>query len=512
LIHSIKGLAEFAHVGRKAGIVDAETDAFVMESIFSTLTNVQFSETRMEEFIKESVDRRDNMKAALEKAGEPVPAPNAFNAWMPEEDLIAQGDAVGIQPRMEKDDADVVSLQEMVTYGIKGVAAYAAHCLPYGGIPDEAPKYIYEAFSYLTKPVEEQTVGDLVGLSLMCGATNLATMGALYDGHSKHFGAPTPTPVRMTPKEGKAIVVSGHDLHMLEDILLKTEGKGINVYTHGEMLPAHGYPGLSKFDHLVGHYGGAWQNQQKQFAKFPGAILMTTNCIMPPTDTYADRIFTTSVVGVDGSPHASTYDDFDAVVRKALELPGFRKDADEETFVTGFGHEAVLSHAGTILECIGDGRIKNFFVVGGCDGSKGERSYYTDLVKGLPKDSVVLTLGCGKYRLLELFEEMGTVEGTPIPRLLDLGQCNDTFSGVQIAVALAEALDTDVGSLPLHFVLSWFEQKAVAVLLSLLHLGIQNIRIGPALPAWVTPNVLNVLVENFNLTPIGEPEAYVGGW
>jgi hydroxylamine reductase len=301
LIHSIKGLAEFAHVGRKAGIVDAETDAFVMESIFSTLTNVQFSETRMEEFIKESVDRRDNMKAALEKAGEPVPAPNAFNAWMPEEDLIAQGDAVGIQPRMEKDDADVVSLQEMVTYGIKGVAAYAAHCLPYGGIPDEAPKYIYEAFSYLTKPVEEQTVGDLVGLSLMCGATNLATMGALYDGHSKHFGAPTPTPVRMTPKEGKAIVVSGHDLHMLEDILLKTEGKGINVYTHGEMLPAHGYPGLSKFDHLVGHYGGAWQNQQKQFAKFPGAILMTTNCIMPPTDTYADRIFTTSVVGVDGT-------------------------------------------------------------------------------------------------------------------------------------------------------------------------------------------------------------------
>ena len=334
------------------------------------------------------------------------------------------------------------------------------------------------------------------------GAVNLKVMGMLDKANTQAYGNPVPTKVRVTPVKGKAILISGHDLKDLEALLKQTEGKGINVYTHGEMLPCNGYPELKKYEHLVGNYGGAWQDQQKEFDAFPGSILMTTNCIQKPKDSYIGRIFTTGLVQFPGVKHVAN-GEFAPVIEAALKEKGFEHDEPEKNILVGFGHNAVLGVADKVIGAVKAGKIKHFFLIGGCDGAKPGRNYYTDLATSVPKDCVILTLACGKYRFNKL--EFGDIDG--IPRLLDIGQCNDSYSAIQIAVALAKAFNTDVNSLPLSLVLSWYEQKAVCILLTLLHLGIKDIRLGPTLPAFVTPNVLNVLVENYNIKPTTTAEA-----
>jgi hydroxylamine reductase len=342
----------------------------------------------------------------------------------------------------------------------------------------------------------------MVGLVLRCGEVNLRAMELLDAGNTGRYGHPVPTKVPLGHRKGKALLVSGHDLADLEKILRQTKGKGIYVYTHGEMLSTHGYPGLKKYKHFYGHYGTAWQNQQREFNQFPGAVVMTTNCIQKPLESYKGNIFTTGLVGWPGVAHIEDKD-FTPAVEKALEMPGFKEDAPGKSVTVGFARNAVLSVANQVVEAVKGKKIRHFFLVGGCDGAKPGRSYYTEFVEKVPKDCVVLTLACGKFRFFD--KDLGDIGG--IPRLLDVGQCNDAYSAVQIAVALANAFGVGVNELPLSMVLSWYEQKAVAILLTLLHLGIRNIRLGPSLPAVVTPNVLKVLVDNFNIMPITTPEA-----
>jgi len=336
---------------------------------------------------------------------------------------------------------------------------------------------------------------------LRCGEINLRTMELLDAANTGTFGHPVPTKVPLGAKKGKAILVSGHDLKDLSELLQQTEGKGISIYTHGEMLPAHGYPGLKKYPHFYGHYGTAWQNQTREFAEFPGAILMTTNCIQKPRDSYKDNIFTTGLVGWPGVRHISDHN-FRPVIEKALSLPGFPEDTEGKTVTVGFGHNAVMNVAGAVIDAVKGKAIRHFFLVAGCDGARPGRNYYTEFVEKAPKDTVVMTLACGKFRFFDM--DLGDIGG--IPRLLDIGQCNDAYSAIQIAVALARAFNCEVNDLPLSMILSWYEQKAVAILLTLLHLGIKDIRLGPSLPAFITPNVLNVLVENFAIKPIATPE------
>jgi len=349
---------------------------------------------------------------------------------------------------------------------------------------------------------DKPEAGQLLGEALNTGKLNYSVMELLDAANTGTYGHPVPTPVRITPVKGKAILVSGHDLKDLEELLKQTEGKGINIYTHGEMLPAHGYPKLKAYKHLAGHFGTAWQNQQKEFPGFPGAILMTTNCIQRPRDAYFKRIFTTGLVAWPGLVHV-TRKDFSPVIKAALEAPGYATDEPEKTILVGFGRNAVLAAAPKVIELVKAGKIRRFFLVGGCDGSKPERNYYTEFVEKTPKDTVVLTLACGKFKFNRL--QLGDIEG--IPRLLDIGQCNDSYSAIQIALALAKAFNTEVNKLPLSIILSWYEQKAVAVLLTLLYLDIKNIRIGPSLPAFLTPNLVKILVDKFNITPITTPDA-----
>jgi hydroxylamine reductase len=364
---------------------------------------------------------------------------------------------------------------------------------------DEVLGFFHKALAAMT----DQNLGlmDFVGLSMECGKHNITTMGLLNGAHVEKYGHPVPTAVNLGTRAGKAILVSGHDLKMLEELLKQTEGKGINIYTHGEMLPAHGYPGLKKFTHLAGNFGGAWQDQAKEFANFPGAIIFNTNCIQKPSDTYKDRLFTWGLVQWPDVPHIGGWD-FSAAISRASELNGFPENPGQE-ILTGFGHNAVLGVADKVIEGVKSGAIKHFFLIGGCDGAKSGRNYYTEFAEQVPQDCVILTLACGKYRFNKL--EFGDIGG--IPRLLDVGQCNDAYSAVQIAVALAGAFNCGVNDLPLSFILSWYEQKAVVILLSLFHLGIKNIKLGPTLPAFITPNVLNFLVENFNIGPITTAEA-----
>jgi hydroxylamine reductase len=345
------------------------------------------------------------------------------------------------------------------------------------------------------------TMDDWVAMVLKCGKINLRTMEILDAANTGTYGHPVPTKVPLGHKKGKAILVSGHDLRDMEEILKQTEGKGIYVYTHGEMLPCHGYPELKKYPHFYGHYGTAWQNQQKEFADFPGPVVMTTNCLMKPKDSYKDNVFTCGVVGWPGLPHIQNYN-YSHVIAKALAMPGFQNDSNGVSVTTGFGRNAVMSVAGTVIEAVKSKAIRHFFLVGGCDGAKPVRNYYTEFVEKVPKDCVVLTLACGKFRFFD--KDLGDIGG--IPRLLDVGQCNDAYSAVQIALALANAFNVGVNELPLSLIVSWYEQKAVAILLTLLYLGIQNIRLGPSLPAFITPNVLNFLVEKFNIKPITTPD------
>ena len=355
----------------------------------------------------------------------------------------------------------------------------------------------------ISSPAQPTNVDAILGWVLKAGELNLKVMELLDRANTETYGHPEPTVVNVRPIKGKAILVSGHDLKDLEDLLKQSEGKGVNVYTHGEMLPCHAYPGLKKYKHLVGNYGGAWQNQAAEFDAFPGSILMTTNCIQNPREAYKGRIFTSGLVAWPGVQHVGRDRDFTPVIESALAAPGFTADAPPKTITIGFGRNAVLGVADKVIDAVKQGKIRHFFLVGGCDGAKAGRNYFTELTQKLPDDCVILTLACGKYRFNKL--EFGDIGG--IPRLLDIGQCNDAYSAIQIAVALAGAFNCGVNDLPLSLVLSWYEQKAVAMLLSLLHLGIKNIRLGPSLPAFVTPSVLNVLVEKFNIKPITTADA-----
>ena len=501
LIHAVKGLAVVAHAGVQAGVRDNAVDNFTNEAIFSTLTNVDFDPDRFVALINECVVLRDGLAGKVQAAGGQVDTSKAAVTFKPEatrEGMVAQGEAVGI-PTGAGVNEDIRSLQELLVYGVKGLAAYADHARILGQEDPMISAFIYEAMAGTLN--DALGVDELVGLSLKCGEVNLRAMELLDAGNTGTYGHPVPTKVPLGAKKGKAILVSGHDLKDLEDILKQTEGKGINVYTHGEMLPCHGYPELKKFPHLYGHYGTAWQNQAKEFAAFPGAILMTTNCIQKPTESYTDNIYTTGLVGWPGVQHIADKN-FALVIDKALAMPGFSEDTAGKEVMVGFGRNAVLGVAGQVIDAVKSKAIRHFFLVGGCDGAKTGRNYYTELVEKIPSDCVVMTLACGKFRFFD--QDLGDIGG--IPRLLDIGQCNDAYSAVQIAVALAGAFECGVNDLPLSMVLSWYEQKACVILLSLLHLGIRDIRLGPTLPAFITPNVLDVLVKNFNIMPIGTPD------
>jgi len=496
LVYALKGLSQYAIEARKKGIVDNAVNVFTVRALFSTLTNVNFDPDRFVMLINQCVDMVENLKKTSGISINDGPAAFKFGATKAEQ--LKQAEDVGVKSDTTI-NSDIHSLQQTVIYGIKGIAAYADHAQLLGQQDDKVYAFVQEALiATLNKSL---VLNDWVGLVLKCGEMNLRTMELLDTGNTGMYGHPIPTTVPLGAKKGKALLVSGHDLKDLEAILKQSDGKGITIYTHGEMLPCHGYPVLKKYPHFYGHYGTAWQNQHKEFSTFPGPIIMTTNCLQRPQDSYKDRIFTAGLVGWPGVAHISD-GNFKPAIDKALALPGFPAEAPGKSVMTGFGRNAVMSVAGKVIEAIKNKQIRHFFLVGGCDGAKPGRNYYTEFVEKVPKDCMVLTLACGKFRFFD--KELGDIGG--IPRLLDVGQCNDAYSAVQIALALAKAFNVSVNDLPLSMVLSWYEQKAVAILLTLLSLGIKNIRLGPSLPAFVTPNVLDVLVKNFNIRPITTPD------
>ena len=492
LVNALRGLASAA-VACGEGVDTLEAGRFTADSLFTTLTNVDFDPASIAEKVDEAVRLREELICEGELSLE---AP--FADLTPASDIAgkaAQGAELG-SPWDTSRESDVQALQQTTLYGLKGVAAYAHHAAILGQEDPAVYAYLFKALAALSD--ETLDLSDWVALALECGKVNLRAMELLDAGNTGIYGHPTPTEVPLGHRRGKAILISGHDLHDLQLLLEQTAGKGIDVYTHGEMLPTHAYPELKKYAHFFGHYGTAWQNQHKEFGAFPGAILMTTNCLMPPRDEYRERLFTSGPVHFPGIPHVSG--DFHTVIDCALSMPGFADDVDNSSVMVGFGRNAVLGVAPQVIDAVKTGAIRHFFLVGGCDGAKPGRNYYTDLVEKAPADTVVLTLACGKFRFFD--RKLGDIGG--IPRLLDVGQCNDSYSAIQIALALADAFGVGVNDLPLSIVLSWYEQKAVAVLLTLLHLGIKDIRIGPSLPAFITPNVLQVLVDTFGLAPIGE--------
>ncbi len=459
--------------------------ALLEDALFGTVTNVSFDPKRIADLIG------DVASLAGPECGF-VPASTLAG-------LQAQGERAGIVARRTILGEDASALQELLTYGLKGMAAYAHHARRLGFSDPAVDAFMVDALATLAKG--ESDINALIGLNLKCGEITVAVLALLDKANTESYGHPVPTPVALGHVPGKSILVSGHDLADLKALLEQTEGTGINIYTHGEMLPAHGYPELKKHKHLVGHFGGAWMLQRKEFPAFPGAILMTTNCIQRPTDDYADRLFTGGLVSWPGISHIPAQD-YSAVIAAAKSAPGFADTKDAGTHLVGFGHHAVLGVADKVIEAVKAGTVKHFTLIGGCDGSDTDRSYYTDLAAALPQDWMILTLGCGKFRVIG--NDYGTVGG--LPRLLDMGQCNDAFSAVKVAMALADAFGCGINDLPLNLVLSWYEQKAVCILLALLHLGVKNIRIGPSLPAFVSPGVLKVLVETFNVMPIGTVE------
>jgi hydroxylamine reductase len=505
-VYVTKGIAMYGHRAGQMGFRDHEVDVFILEALFSTVTNVDFDPDRLDNLIRKGAEIKDKARAlyenACKQAGKTPEDLSGPAEWVPggsRDRRIADAVRVGIEAAKQSFGEDIAGLQYLLTYGLKGMAAYADHAMILGKEDDQVYAFFQEALDYLTN--DNPTVDDLLGLCLRCGEMNLRVMGLLDAANTDAYGHPEPTQVRVEPVKGKAILVSGHDLKDLEELLKQTEGKGVNIYTHGEMLPAHGYPGLKKYKHLVGNYGGAWQDQQREFEDFPGAILMTTNCIQKPRESYNARIFTSGLVGWPGVTHIADRD-FTPVIEAALEAQGFAEGGPVKTITVGFGHNAVLGVADQVIEAVKAGKIRHFFLIGGCDGAKTGRDYYTRFAEAVPDDSVILTLACGKYRFNKL--DFGDIDG--IPRLLDIGQCNDAYSAIQIAVALAKAFDTDVNNLPLSMILSWYEQKAVCILLTLLHLGIKNIKLGPSLPAFVTPAALGVLVDKFNIAPISTVE------
>ncbi|MET3553900.1 hydroxylamine reductase [Burkholderia sp. 567] len=507
LVHAVKGIAQYGAIARTMGVPDRDAERFVLYAMFTTLTNVNFHAARFVALLREAAQTRDRVKAACEAharaAGTALPVLHGPAEWQPADDLaglLKQAASVGIDAGLDTVGADIVGLRALVLYGLKGVCAYAHHAQVLGYERDDIYEGVDAALAFLAgNPAD---VDALLAHALDLGRLNLTVMELLDNANTGRFGAQQPSAVRVSPVAGKAILVSGHDLGDLHALLEQTAGTGIQVYTHGEMLPAHAYPSLKAFPHLAGNYGGAWQDQQSDFARFPGPILMTSNCIIEPLPQYRQRIFTTGPVGWPGVRHLEHHD-FPTLIRAAQALPGFQATAPEQTITVGFGRHAVLGVADKVIDAVKAGQIRHFFLIGGCDGAAPGRNYYTGFAEQAPDDTVVMTLGCNKYRFNR--HAFGDIGG--IPRLLDIGQCNDSYSAIRIATALADAFECGVNDLPLSLVISWFEQKAAAVLLTLLALGIRNIRLGPTLPAFVTPGVLAVLVDQFGIQPIGDAGA-----
>ena len=487
LTGSLIGLAHAA--ASNGDLITENTDQLVIEGLFTTITNVNFNN----ETISAIIEKVEAEKARLVQ--------NCCSCLS----VCAQSDNYDMN-KLWAADEDIRSLKSLILFGIRGVAAYAYHAAVLGYHNPDVNTFFYKALCAVG--TDDYGMEELLPIVMEVGEINLKCMALLDKANTEFYGNPTPTEVSLTVEKGPFIVISGHDLYDLKQLLEQTEDKGINIYTHGEMLPAHAYPELKKYSHLKGNFGTAWQNQQKEFADIPAPILFTTNCLMPPKANYADRVFTTEVVSYPGMVHIGDDKNFMPVIEKAHAIGGYPTDMHftgingGQKVMTGFSHNAVLSVADTVIEAVKSGAIKHFFLVGGCDGAKPGRNYYTEFVKQTPSDSVVLTLACGKYRFNDL--DLGTIGS--LPRIMDMGQCNDAYSAIKVAVALAEAFDCGVNDLPLSMVLSWYEQKAVCILLTLLHLGIKNIFLGPSLPAFLSPGVLNFLVEHYNIAPISTPE------
>lgn len=503
LIYQLKGISCYAmNLLTKGEKLDKLFPAFVEDSLFMTLTNVNFDPDDHLKMLKKSQVIKENLRTLVGESSINNEE-SLYNLSTSNEDILRDAKKAGVMYDQTL-DADIRSVCETIKYGLKGIAAYAHQARFINYNCDEVDNFYFEALAALTD--KSLNLNDLIAYLMKTGNMSVKVMEILDKANNETYSSPTPTKVNVNIKKGPFIIVSGHDLKDLEMLLEQTEGKGINIYTHGEMLPSHGYPALNKYPHLVGNFGGAWQDQQKEFDGIPGCILMTTNCLMKPRDSYKDRLFSTSVVGWDGIKHISKDDnghkDFSEIINKALELGGFEKDEEVKEILVGFGHKATLAHAETIINAVKDGKVRHFFLIGGCDGARPGRNYFTEIAQQIPKDCIILTLACGKYRFNKL--EFGEVSG--LPRLLDVGQCNDAYSAVRIAVKLAEAFKCELNDLPLSIILSWYEQKAVADLLALLSLGVKGIRLGPSLPAFLSPNVLQYLVDNFDLKPISTPE------
>jgi len=506
LVYVTASIAYFSKALFENGKQEDDVNHYIIETLFTTITNVNFDPQTLLDRIRVGAGIRDRlMKRYLEGGYYDQHDNNAMTdlatKTIPEtlEECVRFGKEVSLTTHQAMMGEERAGILHMIIYGLKGVSAYADHAKI---LSKEDPAVYAEFYRLLSVYLDrEVSLEQLLGHALEVGKLNYRVMELLMQANTEAYGHPIPTKVRITPVPGKAILVSGHDLLDLEAILQQTEGKGIQVYTHGEMLPTHGYPGLKKYTHFAGHYGTAWQNQQQEFPLFPGPIVMTTNCIQKPRESYMDRIFTSGLVAYPGVVHIGDRD-FTKVIEKALTSPGFTETTEEKSITVGFGYKAVMGVADKVLDLISTGKIKHFYLIGGCDGAKPGRSYYTDFALQTPKDSIIMTLACGKFRFNTL--DFGDIEG--IPRLLDIGQCNDAYSAIQIALSLANALHTDVHQLPISYIISWYEQKAVAVLLTLLHLGIQNIHLGPTLPAFVKPAVLNVLVDKFKIKAITTPE------
>lgn len=517
LIFQLKGISCYGDILLKKGMrPEKRVVSFVENCLFTTLTNVNFDPEVHVKLLQEAQKIKDELRQQTGGTG----TENIYMAYrLPEtkSEMLRTSQIAGIMYDQNLDE-DIRSLRQLVIYGLKGISAYGHQARELGYYSDTVDDFYIQGLAAVTD--DQLTVEELIQLAMKTGTMALEIMQKLDEANTTVYGNPSPHAVPMTLKAGPFIIVSGHDFHDLEMLLAQSQGSGVNIYTHGEMLPGHGYEGLKKYPHLVGNFGGAWQEQQKQFDNIPGCILMTTNCLMKPRDSYKDRIYSTNVVGWDGVKYIPRKENgeknFSEIIQQALALGGYDTDRDVRPtepsdcpeyqqsgeLLTGFAHEATLSHAGEIVQAVKDGQIRHFFLIGGCDGARPGRNYFTKFAQLVPEDCVILTLACGKYRFNKL--DFGTVAG--LPRLLDVGQCNDAYSAVRIATALADAFDTDVNSLPLSMILSWYEQKAVAVLLALLSLGIKNIYLGPILPAFLSPNVVQYLVDTFQLHLISNAE------
>jgi len=503
LIFQIKGISCYAkEIIEQGQNVDKEIITFIENSLFTTLTNVNFDADVHVEMLKESQRIKEQLRKQVGNINNDTEHAT-YNLSETRSEMLKDAKKAGIMYDQNL-DPDIRSLRQTIIYGLKGISAYGHQARELGYYDDEVDNFYVRALEATTD--DSLSVEELIRWTMRTGDMSVAVMKKLDEANTTVYKNPSPHKVNVHLKKGPFIIVSGHDLKDLDMLLKQTEGKGINIYTHGEMIPSHGYPELKKYPHLVGNFGGAWQDQQKEFDNIPGCILMTTNCLMRPRDNYKDRIFTTSVVGWDGVKHIGKNEngekDFSEIINKALELGGYEEDQEPYEILVGFGHHATLSHAETIVNAVKEGKIRHFFLIGGCDGARPGRNYYTEFAKKVPDDCAILTLACGKYRFNKL--KFGEVAG--LPRLLDVGQCNDAYSAVRIATALADAFDTDVNALPLSIILSWYEQKAVADLLALLSLGIKGIYLGPTLPAFLSPNVLQYLVDTFDLRPISTPD------